>query len=740
MQQWFESVARQTNSNIQQFQQNIQDQAQQLQQNIQDSAVARRIEETTTRPCTVCQQRQLLTNVFTCEECKQLACRGCFQRIHHFNPTGECSLASGRKQVQVCKNCSRAVQDRVSKENVQHRLQRVSSFLDYRLQPYSYNPETRLERSFRLGSKLMESVSQVASFLPIGDAAKAINAGVYVVRYGPLVLFGNEVILALQFLINLSKQLDIPVLATAAPQDLFGGLYYMMGEHCGERGKTPELECIEHMGNGGTANAPSQELLLRLRRLVRVLYVVIYTEATPTDVQRLLMKVLPGSELVLAEFSDYPEVPSYFVTCNRREKKTWLILPGTRNVSDVATDVNAEAEEVPGGSAHRGMVRSAQWLLAELGPVLKLLYTKGYSISIVGHSLGAAVAALLTVFLRAEISSLKAYCFGTPACVDEQLVGTLLDCVVSVVNRDDLVPRLGLQSVQGLVESVLCTGQRAKTQAWMDEDWKAVQNVERIMELRRRGAAVALPSSTSPDEAKVLQLCNAGISREVALKALASTGGDLDAALLQATEQEALAAKEEQPQPGDPPAKKAAPRPVEAPNAFWQGLARLGTKAFSNPGDAAAGAAGEAAQAQPRFFVPGQVIHLYQQNGLSRAALAACTHEALTRIHPVPNMMEDHTVRAYDEALRQACIERPRAPRWESFEERRVCSCCDSDFNWAYVLKSEPQQMLARFHCYSCGKVVCDGCSQNRRAHRELGFICAVRTCDSCFYSPDKDH
>lgn len=774
-----------------------------LQHAIQESAAAKQIQETATRPCIVCQQRFLRTNVFTCGECKQLACRGCFTRIHMYNPSGECTLSSPGKQVQVCKNCGPAVQERIRVENVQERVKRVHAFLDGCLEPYKYSAESKLEQSLRLGNKVMEGVQQVAGFLPLGDAAKAINAGAYIVRYGPLVLFGNEVIMALQLLVSLSKRLDVPAVARSAPQDLFGGLYYMMGEHCGERGKAPELERLEHVDSGGVAPVPSQELLLQLRRLVRVLYVATYTEPTPTDAQRLFRQVLPGSELVLAELSEYTEVPSYYLACTRRDRKAYLVLPGTRNIPDIVTDVNAEAESVPGGLAHRGMVRSAKWLLGEVGPTLELLYTKGYSVVVIGHSLGAAVASLLTVFLRPQIPSIKTYCYGTPACVDWQLMGVLLDCVVSVVNRDDVVPRLNVQNVQALAESALCAGQRAKTNAWMDEDWRALKDVERVAELRRRGAGAAAasqqPLSSGPasaEEEKILRLCAAGVSREAAVRALEKESGDLNRALLRATEEEA-AATAAPANPTEPPCRAPAeptpqPQPQQrqaapamGPWAFpgtsgvWGELQKLSTAATAAfnptsrmPGAAASSAAPAATAAPgasaleaarqgeavaggapggalevavpgsgdlPRFFIPGQVVHLYKENGLSRAAQAACTHEALTRIHPTPRMMEDHTVKAYDEALRQACIGKPKTPRWESTEERKVCACCEADFNWAYVLKSEPQRMLARLHCFSCGKVVCNGCSQNRRSQEQLGFVVPVRTCDTCFYSPDRD-
>merc|ERR1712087_658365 len=106
-------------------------------------------------------------------------------------------------------------------------------------------------------------------------------------------------------------------------------------------------------------------------------------------------------------------------------------------------------------------------------------------------------------------------------------------------------------------------------------------------------------------------------------------------------------------------------------------------------------------------------------------------------IHPSQKMLEDHLLASYDEALRQACVANAQPPQWESFEKRKRCACCDADFNWAFVLQSEPQRMLARHNCYKCGKVVCEGCFQNRAVHPQLGFIQPVRTCDACFWMLD---
>jgi len=378
------------------------------------------------------------------------------------------------------------------------------------------------------------------------------------------------------------------------------------------------------------------------------------------------------------------------------------------------------------------------------------------------------VGAQLTVMLRPKISTLSCYGFGTPACVDEDLMIPLLDCMVSVVNRDDIVPRLSVHNVQHLAHATLCAGQTAKTKAWMYEDWKAVQDIQRIIELRRRESPAAASSAdtaeagetqTDDDEhkQKLRLLMEAGVQEHVAERALKAEGGDLTKALLRATDEEhnrspnSPAAPVSAPPPAPPQQPAGAPLTAQLQTGFQGflgGVQRLSAKASeqiqqlgaaggpgSSSGSADARASHEDAQ-KSRFYVPGQIIHLFQHNGLRRAALTPGTHDSLMRINVTPHMLDDHMSTSYEEALRQACLTGEVAPRWESFEERSMCACCQSDFNWAFVLKSEPQRMLARNNCYCCGKVVCEGCSQTKQAHPHLGFLQPVRTCDACRFSP----
>jgi hypothetical protein len=62
------------------------------------------------------------------------------------------------------------------------------------------------------------------------------------------------------------------------------------------------------------------------------------------------------------------------------------------------------------------------------------------------------------------------------------------------------------------------------------------------------------------------------------------------------------------------------------------------------------------------------------------------------------------------------------APTWVSDKEHINCMLCGTDFT---VLRR-------RHHCRSCGKLVCNGCSEHKMVLPNLGSE-RVRVCDICF-------
>ncbi|KAL1504977.1 hypothetical protein AB1Y20_008743 [Prymnesium parvum] len=140
----------------------------------------------------------------------------------------------------------------------------------------------------------------------------------------------------------------------------------------------------------------------------------------------------------------------------------------------------------------------------------------------------------------------------------------------------------------------------------------------------------------------------------------------------------------------------------------------------------------------PTLRVPGKVLKLYQVHGVYRACWVPCEHASLAQIVLVPHMISDHLGKAYLSALKsvKAAMHATRAPpAWVPFDVAPpTCACCASPFSWESTLKSQAQQVCARHHCRSCGRVVCDPCSKNRACLPEFGIVQPARVCDACYY------
>lgn len=76
---------------------------------------------------------------------------------------------------------------------------------------------------------------------------------------------------------------------------------------------------------------------------------------------------------------------------------------------------------------------------------------------VVGHSLGAAVAAACCVQLRKSglVPSARCVCFAPPATVDPTLAKEAAGYITSVVHDDDVIPRLQIMSILRLYQEIL---------------------------------------------------------------------------------------------------------------------------------------------------------------------------------------------------------------------------------------------------------------------------------------------
>lgn len=92
-------------------------------------------------------------------------------------------------------------------------------------------------------------------------------------------------------------------------------------------------------------------------------------------------------------------------------------------------------------------------ILSEVGSCLVTLAEQGFKITVVGHSLGGAVASLVTYLLRSI--SIQAICFAyaSPCCVDAMTSDTMKDYVTTVILHDDLIARITPASIRYLLSS-----------------------------------------------------------------------------------------------------------------------------------------------------------------------------------------------------------------------------------------------------------------------------------------------
>ncbi|CAL4978991.1 unnamed protein product [Urochloa decumbens] len=113
------------------------------------------------------------------------------------------------------------------------------------------------------------------------------------------------------------------------------------------------------------------------------------------------------------------------------------------------------------GHAHCGMVAAARWIADQAIPCLSKAVEQfpDYKIKIIGHSMGAGIAAILTYMMREDnkLSSSSCIAFGPAACMTWDLAESGKDFITTVVNRNDLVPSFGKASAAILRTEVMAS-------------------------------------------------------------------------------------------------------------------------------------------------------------------------------------------------------------------------------------------------------------------------------------------
>ncbi|XP_069123504.1 diacylglycerol lipase-beta-like isoform X2 [Argopecten irradians] len=193
------------------------------------------------------------------------------------------------------------------------------------------------------------------------------------------------------------------------------------------------------------------------------------------------------ADLLYVSFYNKIYAIPFFVAVDRKEKSIVVSVRGTLSLRDALTDMSAdcvciEREGCADWKCHKGIYQAACYIRDELQDkhILEKAFqqNQGARLVITGHSLGAGAAALLAILLKPDYPDLICFTFSPPGGLLSLEASTCCsDYICSVVLGRDLIPRLGICSMEHLKTSILTAIRRCdrpKYQVIASGMWQAV--------------------------------------------------------------------------------------------------------------------------------------------------------------------------------------------------------------------------------------------------------------------------
>ncbi|KAI0510326.1 hypothetical protein KFK09_010927 [Dendrobium nobile] len=159
--------------------------------------------------------------------------------------------------------------------------------------------------------------------------------------------------------------------------------------------------------------------------------------------------------------------PAFTILRDKSSKCILLIVRGLHSIKDTLTAAiglvvpfhhsildEFGITKVVSGYAHYGMVSAAHWIAKCATPcILKAVEQyPAYKVKIVGNSLGAGIAAILTYILHEHTDFASATCiaFAPAACMTWDLAESGRNFITTIINGSDMVPTFSLVSADNL--------------------------------------------------------------------------------------------------------------------------------------------------------------------------------------------------------------------------------------------------------------------------------------------------
>lgn len=394
----------------------------------------------------------------------------------------------------------------------------MSDFLQGKAEERHMEPEeTRADFVHRCTVAALNATSSVLLFVPGASDAMFVTEALYgIVKYGPLALYQTEVADSVNLLVALASSSGVMPTgkdgafeekrrdcmsqniqavkethkATSDFAELSAGLYYLLVERRNAMGLDPGAAEREH----ARCRAVDAAVLAELAEVLPLATTISYAPHA-ADAQRQLRLIKGSWQLVCIEPAGPGGQQQFILAVDRQARRAAVLLPGTRGPADLVTDLSAVPVRVPLGPGHctgwvhRGMMRNACAVVRLVGPLLVRLEGEGFTTFFAGHSLGAGIASLAGLAMRLGLEGprsdrVRSFGFATPA-IGNGAVGKFCEAhAVTVVNCDDIVPRLSIETARKLRAEL--DGKREQVRKFIAEDVKALQDIKNIIEKKRR--------------------------------------------------------------------------------------------------------------------------------------------------------------------------------------------------------------------------------------------------------------
>jgi len=180
---------------------------------------------------------------------------------------------------------------------------------------------------------------------------------------------------------------------------------------------------------------------------------------------------LEDEEIIYANYSDNISKIPYMILLDHDWKSIVVTIRGTMSLESAVTDIEIAPEELTklgeeygfnghGLYCHTGMLATTDWLYRDIKKHGRLEKTiaeyEGYKLRIIGHSLGAGVASILSFLLRPKYPQLRCIAFSPPGCVmSENLANETKDFTTTYVVNDDIIIRINYENFEELRNGVL---------------------------------------------------------------------------------------------------------------------------------------------------------------------------------------------------------------------------------------------------------------------------------------------